>query len=98
MNNPIKYLFKPIKGSYYYAELVQLTTLAAIASATYILYSFGHRALALASTNKGAIWILALLASSVLALSINLFFSVIIFKYSKNPFKYKIMNEHRKSA
>lgn len=98
MNNPIKNLFKPLEGRYYYTELVQLTTLVAIAGATYLFFLYGQQALAIASTNTGAIWILAFLASTVLALSIQLFFNILMFKYSKNPFDYKIMSGHRKSA
>jgi membrane protein YdbS with pleckstrin-like domain len=98
MKNPIELLFKPLAGSYYYQEMVQITTVVSIAAATYLLYSYAHKAIAFASTPQGAIWILAFLAASVLALSIKLFFSVIIFKYSKNPFQYKIMAEHQKSA
>ncbi len=93
MNNPMHNLFKSFRNHYYYQELVQLSSIAAIAVLAWVTYLLAGFAAALAGTEKGLLWILAFAVGLVLALSIKLFYNILMIKYSKNPFEYKLFED-----
>jgi chromate transport protein ChrA len=93
MKNPMFKLFRKFRHHYYYQEMVQLSTLAVIAIIAWLVINFNDDVIEFASSPRGVIGILAFVAAIVLGLTIQLFYNILMIKYSKDPFKYKLLQK-----
>lgn len=93
MKNPMTKVFNKFRHHYYYQEMVQLSTLAVVAVIAWLIISFTDDAITFASSPKGVIWVLAFAAALVLGLTIKLFYNILMIRYSKDPFKYKLLQK-----
>lgn len=73
---------------------MQLSTLAVVAIIAWLIIYFTDDLLALASSPKGIIWVLAFASALVLGLTIKLFFNILVIKYSKDTFKCKLLEKN----
>jgi UDP-N-acetylmuramyl pentapeptide phosphotransferase/UDP-N-acetylglucosamine-1-phosphate transferase len=93
MKNPMLKVFGKFRHHYYYQEMVQLSTLAVVCIIAWLIISFTDDVVEFASSPKGVIWVLALVAALVLGLTIKLFYNILMIRYSKDPFKYKLLQK-----
>jgi hypothetical protein len=93
MKNPFHKIFSRLRNNVYYQEMVQISSVSAIGLFAFIFVKYGETAWKLATTPTGIIWVLAFLAGLVLALTILLFFNMLIVKYSDKPEQYALLSK-----
>jgi hypothetical protein len=93
MKNPLYRIFNPLRNHYYFDEIVQLTSIASLVLLCWLAATFTDDLLAFAATPNGMIWILSFFSGLVLALTIRLFFNMIMIKYSDKAEQFALFNK-----
>lgn len=80
----------------YFQELKELSTLAAIAIALWFFKTYGITLLKLSVTEEGQICVMFSLATFILALTLNMFYRIMVIKYHEKSTDielFKFLNE-----
>jgi len=81
MKQLIKYISQRLQKWYYYQELKEISTLALIISAIWLLYNYGITILQFTFTETGLMITTFFFASVVIGITIKMYYRIMVIKY-----------------
>lgn len=91
-------LFRRLKSNYFYAEIRQLSRLAAFIAVGWAVYAYGNKLADAALSNTGMTCIAFLFMAIVLGQVIRLYYRIMVIKYAEKDTRIKLFEDLSKKA
>lgn len=91
-------LFRRLKSNYFYAEIRQLSRLAAFIAVVWAIYAYGSKLADAVLSNTGMICIAFLFMAIVLGQVIRLYYRIMVIKYAEKDTRIELFEGLSKKA